>query len=272
MHDRIEGLWHRPASGLPFPIGTYGYSLPEIVDAEWHPIIAGGNPLSIKMASKFDSPSAHGNNWVVAAKGARQHAHLEIVLEGYHKNNIVVIGRDTTIYGKILLQADDGLIIFGEQITWWCELQIRLSSDTQFLFWGARATSNGTSIVMEGTGHHVIIGEDDMFSSGIYIRNSDLHSLVDLDSSDWINKPGNILLEPHVWIGQDTMILKNTVIGYGSTIGAKSLVNKSIPRFSLAAGVPARVLRQNVSWDRNRTPGPDVAKTMREGEKKLASR
>ena len=31
-------------------------------------------------------------------------------------------------------------------------------------------------------------------------------------------------------------------------------------------------VRQNVSWDRNRTTGPDVGKTVREGEKKLASR
>lgn len=272
MRDRIASLRHRPTSGFPFPIGTYGYSLPEIIDAQWHPIIAGENPLSIKIASKFDSPSAHGDNWIIAAKGAGPHAHLQIVLEGYHKNNIVVIGRDTTIYGKILLQADDGLIIFGEQITWWCELQIRLSSDAQFLFWGDRATSNGTSIIMEGAGHHVIVGEDGMFATGICIRNSDLHSLVDLDNNDWLNKPGDILIEPHVWIGQDSMILKNTVIGYGSTIGAKSLVNKSIPRFSLAAGVPARVLRQNVSWDRNRTPGPDVANSVREGAKRLATR
>ncbi len=272
MRDHIGSLWRQPASGLPFPIGTYGYSLPDIVDAQWHPIIAAGNPLAIKVASKFDLPSAHGNNWIVAARGARQHAHLEIVIEGYRKNNVVVIGRDATIHGKILLQADDGLIIFGERITWWCELQIRLSSDAQFLFWGARATSNGTSIIMEGAGHHVIVGEDAMFATGICIRNSDLHSLIDLDRNYWLNKPGNILLEPHVWVGQDTMILKNTVIGYGSTIGAKSLVNKIIPRFSLAAGVPARVLRQNVSWDRNRTPGPDVGKTVREGEKKLASR
>jgi hypothetical protein len=168
-------------------MGTSGYSLPDIVDAHWHPIIPGGNLLSIKVASKFDSPSAHGNNWIVAAKGARQHAHLEIVIDGYHRNNIVVIGRDSTIHGKILLQADDGLIIFGERITWWCELQIRLSSNAQLLFWGGQATSNGTSIIMEGTGHHVIVGEDCMFATGIFIRNSDLHSLVDLEGDYWLN-------------------------------------------------------------------------------------
>ena len=233
--------------------------------------IAATNPLSIKMATKFHSPAAHGNNWVVAAKGARQQAGLEIVIEGYGKNNIVVIGHKATIHGKILLQADDGLIVIGEQIAWWCELQIRLSSNAQLLFWGSGATSNGASIIMEGAGRHVIVGEDAMFATGIWVRNSDLHSLVDLDSNHWLNEPGNILLEPHVWIGQDTLILKNTVIGYGSTIGAKSVVNKKIPRFSLAAGVPAQVLQQNVSWDRNRTPGPDVAKTVREREKKLAT-
>jgi acetyltransferase-like isoleucine patch superfamily enzyme len=272
MRARIERLWRRPAAGLPFPIGTYGYSLPEIVDAHWHPMISSGSPLSIKVTSKSNSLSDHGNNWVVATKGARQQTHLEIVIEGCRRNNVVVIGRDATFQRRILLQRNDGLIILGEQINWWCELYIRLSSDAELFFWGGRSTSNGASITMEGNGRHVIIGEDCMLATEIFIRNSDLHSLVDMDSNRWLNKPGDILLEPHVWIGQDSMILKNTEVGYGSIIGAKSLVNKSVPRYSLAAGVPARVLREKVSWDRKRVPGPEVANALREGETKLAAR
>ena len=264
--------WEARSADLPFPIGTYGYSLPDIDGATWHPLICASKPLAAKVASKFESNAAHGDNWIIAAQGARQQPHLEIVVEGYRKNNIVVIGRDTVIQGRILLQGDDGLVIIGERISWWCELQIRLSSNAQLCFWGSKSTSNGTSIVMEGAGRHVVVGEDCMFASGIYIRNSDLHSLIDLESNTWLNEPGDVLLEPHVWVGQDAMILKNTEIGYGSAIGAKSLVNKSVPRFSLSAGMPARVLRQKISWDRSRVPGPETSASLMADMTKLASR
>jgi len=41
-----------------------------------------------------------------------------------------------------------------------------------------------------------------MFATGICVS-SDLHTLVDLDSNDWLNRPGNDLIEPHVsdWTG-----------------------------------------------------------------------
>lgn len=51
-----------------------------------------------------------------------------------------------------------------------------------------------------------------------------------------------IVIEDDVWIGTNCTILDGVTIGKGSVIGAGTLVNKSLPEYSVAVGVPARVL------------------------------
>ena len=46
------------------------------------------------------------------------------------------------------------------------------------------------------------------------------------------------------WIGARVMVLPGIEIGDGCIIGANSVVTKNIPRYSIAAGVPARVIKE----------------------------
>ena len=50
---------------------------------------------------------------------------------------------------------------------------------------------------------------------------------------------GGILIEDDVWIGSNSVILKNVKIGRGSIIAAGSVVTKNIEPFSIVAGTPA---------------------------------
>ena len=54
-----------------------------------------------------------------------------------------------------------------------------------------------------------------------------------------------------MWIGHSVSIFKGTEIHDGSMIGTKSLLSgASIPERCVAAGVPARVIRENILWTR----------------------
>ena len=50
-----------------------------------------------------------------------------------------------------------------------------------------------------------------------------------------------VIIENDVWIGTNAVIMQGVRIGYGSIIGAGAVVTKSIPPFSIAVGVPAKV-------------------------------
>jgi carbonic anhydrase/acetyltransferase-like protein (isoleucine patch superfamily) len=59
-----------------------------------------------------------------------------------------------------------------------------------------------------------------------------------------------MVVEQHVWIGQGALVLGVERIGFGSIIGANALVRENLPHMSSCAGVPAKVLRTGVTWDR----------------------
>ena len=54
---------------------------------------------------------------------------------------------------------------------------------------------------------------------------------------------GGIVIEDDAWIGVGTIILDGVRIGNGAVVGAGAVVNDDIPDETIAAGVPARVIK-----------------------------
>jgi acetyltransferase-like isoleucine patch superfamily enzyme len=52
------------------------------------------------------------------------------------------------------------------------------------------------------------------------------------------------IIESDVWLGYGVIVLTGVIVGRGSIVSAGSVVTKSIPPYSIAAGVPARVIGQ----------------------------
>ena len=52
-----------------------------------------------------------------------------------------------------------------------------------------------------------------------------------------------------VYIGHDAFIMPGLKIGDGAIIGARSVVTKDIPNYSIAAGVPAKIIRKRFPQD-----------------------
>lgn len=68
-----------------------------------------------------------------------------------------------------------------------------------------------------------------------------------------------ITLEDDVWVGSDVTFLDGVHVGRGSVIGAGSLVRGAIPPYSIAVGVPAKVIRSRESGKPASRPDADKA-------------
>ena len=54
---------------------------------------------------------------------------------------------------------------------------------------------------------------------------------------------GNIIIEDDCWLGAHVTVTKGVTIGEGTVIGANSVVTHDIPAYSVAVGVPAKVIK-----------------------------
>lgn len=86
----------------------------------------------------------------------------------------------------------------------------------------------------------VEIGKMCRIAWDVVIMDSDLHPIAGRALE---NKP--VVIGDDVWIGCRCIILKGVEIGHGAIIAAGSVVTKSIPPGTIAAGVPARVISQH---------------------------
>lgn len=59
----------------------------------------------------------------------------------------------------------------------------------------------------------------------------------------WDNK-GDIIIGNDVWIGYEALILAGVTIGDGAIIGARAVVTRDVPPYTIVGGVPAKTIRQ----------------------------
>ena len=85
------------------------------------------------------------------------------------------------------------------------------------------------------------IGDACMFAHGAYISDADWHGIYDRSEPVGNTKP--IILEDNVWIGDSAIVCKGVTIGENSIIGAGAVVTKNIPANVVAAGNPAKVVK-----------------------------
>jgi acetyltransferase-like isoleucine patch superfamily enzyme len=110
--------------------------------------------------------------------------------------------------------------------------------------------NNGAFIKSEGPG--IRIADDALLGSRVVIYDSDFHELHPRRRRTGSPAMAAVELSENVFIGDRVMILKGATIGADSVIGAGSVVSGRIPAGVIAAGNPARVIRELSDTDDRR--------------------
>ena len=161
------------------------------------------------------------------------------------------VGRDTLFCPNRLDFTQDGSIHLGTDSHIMASISTRKNEAVISI--GDRCFIGIGSSIVAALG--VTIGNDVLIGGECYISDNDGHSLDleirkdDLKNSNNRFKLWNgigvsvVVIEDNAWIAPRCIILKGVTIGRGSVIGAGSVVTKSVPPMTLAAGNPAKFIK-----------------------------
>ncbi|CAH0017060.1 unnamed protein product [Clonostachys rhizophaga] len=90
---------------------------------------------------------------------------------------------------------------------------------------------------------HVTIGDRVMFATGVSLITA-THETGLQSRRDNIEYAEPIVIGDDCWLGANVTVLPGVTIGKGCTIGAGAVVSKDIPDYSVAVGVPAKVIKK----------------------------
>jgi acetyltransferase-like isoleucine patch superfamily enzyme len=151
---------------------------------------------------------------------------IEIRQEG----GAVSIGRNCVIDGKLVTERSVSKLVIGDRV----------------FIGGGSIVDCSNSIIFEDcilVSYQCIFADSDNHSPRLSIRIRDLQDW-QIGHHDWDTHLSSPIVVRHgAWIGARSIVLKGVEIGKGSIIGAGSVVTKSVPAWTVAAGNPARVIR-----------------------------
>lgn len=179
---------------------------------------------------------------VVVGRGSkiRVHRSARVVLE---PRSILAIGiaHDSLVGAVLRLRPRSNLHVTGKvQIT--RASCITIENDATLTVGNGTFFNDGSSVMCCS---EITIGPGCAISWGVRILDTDVHQLV-RDGAASPHAPVHIGKD--CWIGAGALILKGTKLGDGSVVAAGAVVASEVPSKSLVAGIPARVIRENIAW------------------------
>lgn len=100
----------------------------------------------------------------------------------------------------------------------------------------------------------IVVGRNGLWSDEIIVQSNDQHGIIDLETKKPLNSGRRkTTIGEHVWIGRRAMIMPDVEIAREAIIAAGACVTTDVERNCIYAGVPARKIREGISWSRSPT-------------------
>jgi len=163
-------------------------------------------------------------------------------------DTLIVLASQTDNLVSLGVGGDGATIFIGPD----CEFtagDLYCGSGSSIVFNGG-VIATRCAVVDARNGGSIVADQDQLWAANVYIATDDMHRLADLATGARLNPFGaHIQLGRHVWLGRDVTVTGHAQIGDGVVVGMQSMVRgQKISPNSAVGGVPARVLREGISW------------------------
>lgn len=153
----------------------------------------------------------------------------------------VSLGKAVAIANGALIKATDGgLLALGESCSIGRNSELLVKSGQLEI--GDRGHIGTGSVII--CRDKIRIGDAVLIAEYVTIRDQDhgMESAVPFSEQPFVTAA--IKIGNNVWLGAKCTVLKGVTIGDNTVVGANSVVTHDLPANVIAAGVPARVIRQ----------------------------
>lgn len=189
-------------------------------------------PYSDERGNVIEGAPKHSNVSVAfRSEGCRLIIHDNAVIENLH----------------IKFMAPGGVVKIGAGSIFKGWITVGLESRVEI---GNRVIVTNPCAMTVSERQSISLGDDCMLGSGVEIRADDSHPIFDIETGTRLNPSHPVKIGRHVWLAVRSVVLRGSEIGDGSVIGHSSVVKGTIPANCIAAGTPAKVIREGVVWDK----------------------
>lgn len=173
------------------------------------------------------------------------------IKNGHNRGGNIILGNNVTmIKSRIRIRGHQNKLIIHDGVYCGSNCSFWLEGDNNVIEIGAKTTFTLKCHINAQEGKSIVIGEDCMFANRIIVRTSDSHNIISTLTKERINIAKSIKIGGHVYVCPNVTIMKGVDIGSGSVIGSNAVVTKNIPENTLNVGIPSKVIKENVSWNR----------------------
>ncbi|MGE3063049.1 MAG: acyltransferase [bacterium] len=167
--------------------------------------------------------------------------YYSVPILGNPKN--ISIGGNSRIFYNVILKANkesDSLII-GHNCDIHSFTEIRASKG--YIKIGDNCSLNNYGMIVS-TGPIIIGNSVRIGPHSLIISSNHIYENPELTVLEQGTRGTGIVIEDDVWIGGGVKVLDGVKIGKGSIIAASAVVTRDIPEYSVAAGIPAKVIKK----------------------------
>lgn len=177
-----------------------------------------------------------------------------VVFDILGNDNKILIEQDCELDGVTFFFRGNGhSVLIGKSCKFYDGTVLWFEDANCQLIVGENSTFGSVHIAVTEPGSKVIIGRDCMLAYEIDIRSGDSHPIFCAQSGDRINHAEDVIIGDHVWIAAHSVLLKGTTIPDDSVVATGSIVTgKFLTKGVIIAGNPSKVVREGVTWSRER--------------------